>query len=395
MSGRPTVLVVEDDVVMRRLLRTGLELEKLQVLEAGSLAQARAMVGESVDGVVLDRQLPDGDGLDLLPEITERWPRARIVVHSSLSEPAAGMVGLASAAKGDVVGIVDALGLTEHEEAPPSPAARVTWEEAAALKRRWTELCRWDPALPPDAEPALAASMVQSIGAALERPQPLGWGLDPALEPAAEAFAVNAGSVDGALAQLVCLHEAFLSTVIEKVPEPDREEARHRLDMIIHRAMVVAGQVSVRHLVEDALTDPLTGVHNRRSFERDLEREVARAQRHGRPLSVAVFDLDGLKCINDGLGHGAGDEALRAMAGALCSVARREDGVYRIGGDEFALLLVDADMADEAALARRLADAGAPACSLGLARLPAVDGAALLAEADRRLYARRREAQTG
>ncbi|HEX2701228.1 MAG TPA: diguanylate cyclase [Acidimicrobiales bacterium] len=400
MGVRPTVLVIDDDSSMRRLVRTGLELEHLRVIEAASIAQVRAVLGESVDGVVLDRQLADGDGLSVVPELTARWPRVRIVVHTAFGEspvaehaPPGGTL-LPSVHKGDVVGIVEVLGLTVHEETPPCPVPQVTGEQTDLLKQRWAELCRWDPALPPDAEPALADSMVRALGAAFERPQPLGWGLDPAMESTAEAFAVNAGSVDAALAQLVCLHDAFLRIVVEEISSPDeRDEARGRLDMIIHRTMVVAGQASVRQLAEDALTDALTGIHNRRAFELDLEREVARARRHRRPLSLAVIDVDGLKAINDHRGHGAGDEALRAVADALGETARQEDVPYRIGGDEFALILVDADVADEDVVVDRLRSAGAPACSVGLATLP-VDGVAegeeLLHQADERLYERRR-----
>jgi len=391
---RPTVLVVDDDSVVRRLVRTCLELEDLRVIEAASMGQARAVLGESVDGVVLDRQLRDGDGLCLVPEFTARWPHARIVVHTAFSDgpfperSACDDRFLPSVDKGDVVGIVEALGLTMLS-GTPAAAPHVTGEQAGRLKQRWAELCHWDPALPPDAEPALADSMVHAMGAAFERPQPLGWGLDPAMESTAEAFAVNAGSVDAALAQLVCLHEAFLRIVVEEL-KVDRDEARSRLDMIIHRTMVVAGQASVRRLAEEALTDPLTGIHNRRAFEVDLEREVSRARRHNRPLSLAVIDVDGLKAINDKGGHGAGDETLRALADALGSTARQEDGAYRIGGDEFALILVDAEMADETVVIDRLRSAGAPSCSVGLARL-GTDGAAeegdtLLHRADERLY---------
>ena len=393
MAARPTVLVVDDDAGIRRLVRTGLELEQLRVLEAASLAQVRAVLGEAVDAVVLDRLLADGDGLSLVPELVDRWPHVRIVVHSALDDRRtgrlAGDTGLPAVAKGDVVGIVEVLGLTVHEEVPPCPPPHVSLDQTARLKRRWEELCQWDPALPPDAEPALAESMVRALGTAFERPQPLGWGLDPALEPTAEAFAVNAGSVDAALAQLVCLHEAFLRVVIDETPTADRDEARSRLDMIIHRAMVVAGQASVTRLAEEALTDPLTGIHNRRAFDLDLEREVSRARRHGRPLTLAVIDVDGLKEINDRAGHGAGDEALRAVADALGTTARQEDGAYRIGGDEFALILVDAEVADEEVVAERLRAAGAPACSVGVASLPPGMAAAaddLVLRADARLY---------
>lgn len=391
MAARPTVLVVDDDPAMRRLVRTGLELEGLQVLEAGSLAQARAVMGESVDGVVLDRQLTDGDGLSLVPELAARWPHARIVVHSSLSEtPPAGTGGLLAAAKGDVDGIVAALGLTVHQEAGPSPASWVTRQQSEALKRQWAELCQWDPALPPDAEPVLAESMVQALGAAFERPQPLGWGLDPAMESAAEAFAVNAGSIDVALAQLVCLHETFSRLVITEVDPGERDEARRRLDMIVHRTMVVAGQVSVSRLLQETLTDPLTGIRNRRAFELDLEREVARARRHERPLTLGLLDVDNLKAINDARGHEAGDDALRAMAGALGATARQEDHAYRIGGDEFALILVDAERPEVNLVVDRLRDAGAPPFSVGLANLPDDPPEVLVRLADERLYELRR-----
>ncbi|MGI8685478.1 MAG: diguanylate cyclase [Acidimicrobiales bacterium] len=399
MGVRPTVLVVDNDSAMRRLVRTGLELENLRVIEAATAGQARAVLGESVDGVVLARRLADGDGLTLVPELTARWPHVRIVVHTAFGDsPFAGHISpahtfagaglLPSVPKGDVVGIVDTLGLNVHAEALP-PAPHVTGEQVRRLKQRWADLCRWDPALPPDAEPALADSMVQALGAAFENPQPLGWGLDPAMESTAEAFAVNAGSADAALAQLVCLHQAFLRVVVDEVTA-DREEARSRLDMIVHRTMVVAGQASVRRLAEEALTDPLTGIHNRRAFDLDLEREVSRARRHGRPLSLAVIDVDGLKAINDQGGHGAGDETLRALADALGATARQEDGAYRIGGDEFALILVDAEVADEEVVLDRLRSAGAPSCSVGLARLVTAgtvdEGVMLLRRADERLY---------
>lgn len=382
---------------MRRLVRTGLELEGFRVLEAGSPGQVRGLLAESVDAVVLDNRLDGGDGLHLLAELTERWPHVRMVLHPTIDWPDdvggdgdGGAGGLVSVPKGDVIGIVAALGLTVHETSSPGPHPLLTPAQADRLRERWGELCRWDPALPPDAEPALAESMVRALGAAFQRPQPLGWGLDPALESTAEAFAVNAGSVDAALAQLVCLHEAFVRTVLDDVAPGERDEYRGRLDMIIHRTMVVAGQVTVRRLAEEALTDPLTGIHNRRAFDLDLEREVARARRHHRSLTLAVIDVDGLKEINDGRGHKAGDDALRAVAEALDSTARLEDGAYRIGGDEFALILVDTDVPDEEILVDRLRAGGAPACSVGLATL-AEDAAPddLVRRADSRLYERR------
>ena len=267
------------------------------------------------------------------------------------------------------------------------------------VTQRWRELCRWDPALPPESEPVQADALVGALVAAFERPQPLGWGLDPAVEPVARAFAVEVGDVDAALAQLVCLHEAFEQMVIAPMPPDQHEEAHHRLTMLIHRTMIFAGRVAADHLVEEALTDPLTGIQNRRAFDLDLQRELSRARRHGRPLTVALIDVDGLKAVNDRFGHRAGDEALRAVARALESTARREDGAYRIGGDEFALLLVDAVIAEEDVLLHRLREAGAPPCSIGVATMDGDSELDLVTAADRRLYElrgrRRAEARSG
>ncbi|HVM02455.1 MAG TPA: GGDEF domain-containing protein [Acidimicrobiales bacterium] len=265
--------------------------------------------------------------------------------------------------------------------------------DAELVRQRWADLCRWDPALPPDCEPAMAEPVIAALGTAFQRPQPLGWGLDPALEPVAGAFAVEVGAVGEALAQLVCLHEAFAQVVVDALPERERDEGRRRLDMIIQRTMIVAGEAVADHLVEDALTDPLTGIRNRRAFQVDLEREAARARRHRRPLTLAVVDLDGLKAVNDARGHAAGDDALRSMSRALRATARREDGTYRIGGDEFALLLVDAVVADEAVLVDRLRAAGAPPCSVGIAALVDDVESDLLAQADARLYELRKRAR--
>jgi diguanylate cyclase (GGDEF)-like protein len=92
-------------------------------------------------------------------------------------------------------------------------------------------------------------------------------------------------------------------------------------------------------LAAQASSDPLTGLSNHRTLQASLASEVARAVRHGSPLSVAVLDVDHFKHINDAGGHEVGDETLTAVARCLRSVARAEDTLARIGGDEFAWLL--------------------------------------------------------
>jgi diguanylate cyclase (GGDEF)-like protein len=122
---------------------------------------------------------------------------------------------------------------------------------------------------------------------------------------------------------------------------------------------------------------------------------VASAVRTGIQLSVAVFDLDGLKTINDTYGHSAGDLALAGMSTTLKAALRQTDQLFRVGGDEFVALLpgAAASMVDE--IAARAADLNAPRFSWGVASAPQ-DGTklgTLLEMADARLYANRHQAR--
>src|SRR2546423_1810142 len=111
----------------------------------------------------------------------------------------------------------------------------------------------------------------------------------------------------------------------------------------------VADQVAIaidraRQFASEARTDHLTGLANRREFERVMEREVALAERHNRRLSLMMIDLDNLKRINDKLGHSAGDGALRLVAQQLQRVVRASDVCARVGGDEFAVAMPETDL---------------------------------------------------
>ncbi len=96
-------------------------------------------------------------------------------------------------------------------------------------------------------------------------------------------------------------------------------------------------------LAAQAATDPLTGLANHRALQQRLAAEAARAARHGTALSVAVIDVDHFKQINDSGGHETGDEVLVRIARRLLSLARTEDTLGRVGGDEFAWVLPDAN----------------------------------------------------
>jgi two-component system, cell cycle response regulator len=103
-----------------------------------------------------------------------------------------------------------------------------------------------------------------------------------------------------------------------------------------------------------AQTDGLTGLPNFRSFHARLEEEVARATRYGHPLACAMVDLDGLKGINDKMGHAAGNRAIVALADAVREELRDTDFAARYGGDEFVVLLPQTNEAQAALFAERL-----------------------------------------
>ena len=128
-------------------------------------------------------------------------------------------------------------------------------------------------------------------------------------------------------------------------------------DMLFMAA--VADQVAIaldraRQFSSEARTDHLTGLANRRQFERVMEREVALAERHSRQLSVMMIDLDNLKRINDRQGHRAGDGALRIVAQQLQRVVRASDVCARVGGDEFAVAMPETAMERAHDVATRL-----------------------------------------
>lgn len=110
----------------------------------------------------------------------------------------------------------------------------------------------------------------------------------------------------------------------------------------------------LERLEQAALNDSLTGIRNHRAFEEDLARRLAEQRRSGGRLSLVMIDLDGLKVINDGTGHQAGDRAIKAVADGLSDTARASDCVYRIGGDEFAALLPETSAWEAFKFAQRL-----------------------------------------
>ena len=120
------------------------------------------------------------------------------------------------------------------------------------------------------------------------------------------------------------------------------------------RVPVILEYDELKKIQLNAVTDPLTGLYNRRLFAESFEKELNRARRYGLPLGIVILDLHRFKEVNDKYGHPRGDEVLRAAATTLQKALRTSDSAFRIGGDEFALLLPQTDAAQALALGRRI-----------------------------------------
>ncbi|HUO36202.1 MAG TPA: diguanylate cyclase [Candidatus Acidoferrum sp.] len=212
---------------------------------------------------------------------------------------------------------------------------------------------------------------------------------------------------------LVAQNEAFGLMYLEsgakaeatEVEASEAETEEH--DLLVRRmaesvALACANLRLRETLRYQSIRDGLTGLFNRRYLDETLEREVRRAARHSRPVSVILLDLDHFKKFNDTLGHAAGDALLRALGDFLRGQVRQEDIACRYGGEEFALVLPDA--AIEIAVGRaeqiregvkhlawqqQIPSAESVTVSAGVAVFPVHGGsaAAILLEADRALYA--------
>lgn len=165
-------------------------------------------------------------------------------------------------------------------------------------------------------------------------------------------------------------------------------------DITERKRLEEEGLIRLGQLEAMARTDVLTGLPNRRSWNEEVHQAVARAQRHGRPLVLAIVDLDRFKDYNDAHGHVAGDALLTAAAADWRLVLRTTDFLARYGGEEFGILLPECGPDEAVALLGRLraVTPGAQTCSVGVAHWRLGDDpATLVARADAALYEAKRD----
>ena len=187
---------------------------------------------------------------------------------------------------------------------------------------------------------------------------------------------------------------ALLALGWRSAQEPLSTGSRELLSLLAAEAGLVMQRLQMQEQLEAAAhTDSLTGLANRRAFDRALEREVGRAAREGTDLSLVLLDLDDFKAYNDTFGHPAGDDLLRRTTADWGAAVRLPDLLARLGGDEFALLLPGAGAQAAATAVERLeaVTAAGTSFSAGVAAVRPGEGtSALMARADQALYRSKR-----
>jgi len=235
------VVVVEDDPNVAALISRSLEREGLAVDSAASIVAARERLARPWDLVLLDRRLPDGDGIELCREVRPRNPYSAIIIITGESTKEAKLAGFGCGADDFVT------------------------------------------------KPFAIEELVARVRAGL---------------------------------RIVELQKRLLATNAQ--------------------------------LEKLSRTDPLTSLANRRTLERELSTRFEHARRYGRPLSLAMIDVDHFKRINDTFGHPVGDDVLRAIATLLKRTTRASDCVARYGGDEFAVILPESQMLEALQAAEKI-----------------------------------------
>jgi diguanylate cyclase (GGDEF)-like protein len=202
--------------------------------------------------------------------------------------------------------------------------------------------------------------------------------------------------------RLLEISEDILWSLVDRSPAVARNLLRVLTRRLRHGNSVICRSRQLqRHFEQHAITDPLSGLFNRRWLEQALPRQMACCLEGGEPFSLLIADIDFFKDFNDSYGHLTGDRAISAIASTLMSSLRKSDQAVRFGGEEFLILLPGSDLGDARMIAERIRKTvretplshldGRPlppiTVSIGLAEMtPRCSAEALIARADEALY---------
>ena len=389
------VLVVDDILSNVKLLEAKLTAEYFEVATAFSGQECLARMAESVpDIVLLDVMMPGMDGFEVCRRIKADPATAHVpvVMVTALDQPSDRVAGLEA-------------GADDFLTKPVDDAALFARVRSLVRLKMMTDELRLRETTGKGmglADPAEALAGHDPAGRILvieDRPEAAGW-LAAALNPPHEVAAVDTfeealvrvkgGDPDLVVvslgmrgfdglrlcSQLRSLPEGRNMPILVMVSDGDRRKLNQALEMGVNDYLTrpvdrnelvarVRTQLRkkryadrLRHNVqlslEMAITDQLTGLHNRRYMSRHLDNLVAAARRTGRPLSFVIMDIDYFKSVNDSYGHDIGDEVLKEFGGRVAANVRGIDLACRYGGEEFVVAMPDTDIALALAVSERL-----------------------------------------
>ncbi len=279
--------------------------------------------------------------------------------------------------------------MVEQRRTGEEPIRGAGPEPVHSLHAAWSAACEQHPTRPAQIVIGDAREIVTGIAELLHATSPTRAQTERPTRSAIDS--IPDASPTLVVAQLLVLRTVARAWLQHEAPAARFVEMESRLLAAVDDAVLAVMTRSLDELERAAFVDPLTGLLNRRAADRDLERAVTQAQRHGRLLTVVMLDVDDLKGTNDRLGHAAGDAALRGLAHGLTAMMRAGDNAYRVGGDEFMVILPDLHPEAIASVIERTAVGASSAFTWGSAGLPNDSGSAasLLALADLRLLAHR------
>src|SRR6201985_238742 len=389
------VLVVDDILSNVKLLEAKLTAEYFEVVTAFNGVDALARVEEhGTDIILLDVMMPGMDGFEVARRIKSNPKTAHVpvVMVTALDQPSDRVAGLDAGAADFLTKPVDDAALFARVRS--LVRLKLMTDELRMRETTGQSMGLIDPA-----QTLFENSPAGRILVVEDRPESVAW-FKGALQETNEISAVDSfeeavvrvrggdydlivvslglRSFDGLrlCSQLRSLPEGRNTPILVLVSDGDRRKLNQALEMGVNdyltrpidkneliarvrtnlRKKLYADRLrhNVQLSLEMAITDQLTGLHNRRYMSRHLDNLVTGAQKSGKPLAFLIMDIDHFKSVNDTNGHDIGDEVLREFATRICANVRGIDLACRFGGEEFVVAMPDTDMAFAYNIAERL-----------------------------------------